>query len=113
MRGTNTGIDPKRIHGTDGTDETIPRTTVQSARILTQNSPSNLRNKTSSDGYERMVLEQSHRLSVRTKGSPDDVCARNKHDIDPKRNPRHGRHERDQLTHYCPIRADFDPELTE
>ena len=50
MRGTNTDIDPKRIHGTDGTEETIPRTTVQSARILTQNSPSNLRNKTSSDG---------------------------------------------------------------
>ena len=52
VRGTNTGIDPKRIHGTDGTDETIPRTTVQSARILTQNSPSYLRNKTSSGTKE-------------------------------------------------------------
>ena len=59
VRGTNTDIDPKRIHGTDGTDETIPRTTVQSARILTQNSPSNLRNKTSSDRRTTLCAEQT------------------------------------------------------
>ena len=48
-----------------------------------------------------------------TKGSPDDVCARNKHGHRPEADSRHGRHGRDHPTHYSPIRADFDPELTE